>query len=253
MMLYLIQLGLLFFTLLFSTLHETGHAVYEQNIHPAYAYTPNGEAASMGVHESQSRLFENQLGKSQAFCTWLFQTLQQHHATGALTSAQDLYQHLHAVWRNPIRTESDELHYNLHIIHRFKLEQALIDGSSRVDDLEDAWNESFSKSFDYQPANKQQGYLQDPHWAAGAFGYFPTYALGNIYAGCLYRALQRAIPTLSDALSQGNTNAIRSWLAEHVHSKGSTDTPKAIIEKACGESVSEKPLLDYLSTAYAPH
>ena len=154
--------------------------------------------------------------------------------------------------RNPIRTESDELQYNLHIIQRFKLEKALIDGSLAVNDIHAAWDQSFSESFGYKPTTIQQSYLQDPHWATGAFGYFPTYALGNIYAGCLYHALQKQLPTLNDDLSQGNTAAVRSWLCEHVHRKGSSDTPTNIIEKACDGAISEEHLLDYLKNKYTP-
>ena len=149
-----------------------------------------------------------------------------------------------------IRTEADELQYNLHVMLRFDLERLLISGDLNVSDVEGAWNERFEADFGYKVERPSQGILQDVHWAAGAFGYFPTYTLGNIYAGCLFQRMKDEIPDLDVSLSTGNLDQATAWLRENVHVHGSLFEPRATIEKATGAEVTVKPLLNYLEEKY---
>ena len=232
---------------LYSTIHETGHALYEQGLDPALAGQPAGNSVSMGVHESQSRLYENQIGRSRAFCTWLWPQLP---GTG-LDSAEDLYRAINRVAPGFIRTEADEVHYNLHIMLRFDLERALIGGTLEVADLEDAWNARFEADFGREVPDAAQGVLQDVHWSAGLFGYFPTYTLGNIYAAELDTALRRAIPDADAQIAGGAFSEIRAWLRTHVHHAGSRDLPVDLMTRICGTTPSGTRLLAYLDGKFS--
>ena len=239
------------FNCLYSTIHEVGHASYEQNIDPAYRLTPLGAGVSMGVHESQSRIFENQLGRSRAFCGWLYgQMRDTFGADIGVSTEDDFYRAVNRVQNGYIRTEADELQYNLHVLLRFDLERALISGDLAVDDLETAWNDRFEADFGFAVDRPAHGVLQDVHWSAGLFGYFPTYSLGNVYAGCLYAALREAVPDLDDHLAQGDTSAATGWLRENLQRHGGLYTPRAVIERASGRAPSEGPLLDYLEEKF---
>ena len=182
------------FNCFYSTIHEVGHAAYEQGIDPAYALTPLGQGVSMGVHESQSRIYENQLGRSRAFTSWLYGRMREVFGDFGIADAEAFYAAVNRVHNGYIRTEADEVQYNLHIMLRFDLERALIAGDLRVADLEAAWNDRFAADFGYAVDKPSNGCLQDVHWSVGLFGYFPTYALGNLYAGCLHEALRRDVP-----------------------------------------------------------
>lgn len=238
------------FNCLYSTVHETGHAIYEQGLDPALAWQPAGGHASMGVHESQSRLCENQIGRSQAFCTYLFPQMQAHFSDFALGSADDLYRAINRVHEGYIRTEADEIHYNLHIMLRFELERALIGGELQVADLEGEWNARFEADFGRAVDRPENGVLQDVHWSAGLFGYFPTYALGNIYAGELFAAMQDALPDLQDDVRKGELSKPVDWLRANIHRPGSLDSPSDTIARACGHMPTEAPLLDYLNLKF---
>lgn len=191
------------FNCFYSTIHEVGHACYEQNIDNAYLLTPIGRGASMGVHESQSRIYENQLGRSRAFTGWLFDQMEKRFGKTPASDADAFYRMVNRLQKGFIRTEADEVQYNLHIMLRFDLERRLIGGQLDVADLETAWNERFAADFGYAIDKASNGVLQDVHWSVGLFGYFPTYALGNIYAGCLYEALRSDVPGLDTKLGQG--------------------------------------------------
>jgi len=239
------------FNCLYSTIHEVGHATYEQNIDAALLLTPAGQGASMGVHESQSRIYENQLGRSRAFCGWLFDRMQARFGDLGVADAEAFYRIVNRVHRGFIRTEADEVQYNLHIMLRFDLERALIAGDVSVRDLEAAWNDRFKADFGYpvdQPAN---GLLQDVHWSVGLFGYFPTYALGNVYAGCLHQALRRDLPDLDDALSRGDPSPALHWLRERLQRHGGVLEPAALIEQACGAPANAAPLMDYIEDKFS--
>lgn len=239
------------FNCLYSTIHETGHACYELGIDPDYAFTPLGHGVSMGVHESQSRIFENQLGRSAPFAGWLFQRMTDAFGDFGIASAEAFHAALNRVHPGFIRTEADELHYNLHIMMRFDLERALIAGKLDVADLEEAWNSRFAADFGVQVPRPSQGFLQDVHWPVGLFGYFPTYALGNVYAGCLYSTLRKDVPDLDAALAEGNAAPATEWLRENLHRHGGLRPPRDTIEACCGFAPNEAPLLDYLEAKFS--
>ncbi|MFC3058250.1 carboxypeptidase M32 [Paenirhodobacter populi] len=238
------------FNCIYSTIHETGHACYELGIDPDYLFTPIGHGVSMGVHESQSRIFENQLGRSSAFTGWLYTRMTDAFGDFGIASAADFHACINRVHPGFIRTEADELHYNLHIMMRFDLERALMSGKLEVDDLEEAWNGRFQADFGVKVERPSQGFLQDVHWPVGLFGYFPTYALGNVYAGCLYKALREQVPEYEDALAEGTAAPAVEWLRENVHRHGGLHTPVETITLACGFAPTEAPLLDYLEDKF---
>ncbi|MGL4320051.1 MAG: carboxypeptidase M32 [Paracoccaceae bacterium] len=237
------------FNCFYSTIHEVGHACYEQGIDAAYLLTPLGQGVSMGVHESQSRIYENQLGRSAAFAGWLHGRMV---ATfGDFGIGRDEFQAtVNRVQSGYIRTEADEVHYNLHVMLRFDLERALIRGDLAVGDLEAAWNARFLSDFGVAVDKPSNGLLQDVHWSVGLFGYFPTYSLGNVYAGCLHQALRAAVPDLDAQLAQGDTSAATGWLRANLQTHGGLYAPREVVERACGFAPHEGPLLDYLEAKF---
>ncbi|HET9067161.1 MAG TPA: carboxypeptidase M32 [Amaricoccus sp.] len=239
---------------IYSTVHEVGHALYEQGLDPAQLLLPAGSAASMGVHESQSRLFENQIGRSRAFCAWLWpllvETLGDAVSDGGLASPEALYRAVNAVEPGFIRTDADEVHYNLHVMLRFDLERALVAGDLAVDDLEPAWNARFLADFGRAVPDARRGVLQDVHWAVGLFGYFPTYTLGNIYAGELHAALRRALPDLDARLAAGDLAPAVQWLRANIHRRGRLLPPRRLIAAASGHEPGPGALLAYLDAKY---
>ncbi len=239
------------FNCIYSTIHETGHSSYEQGIRDAYLLTPLGRGVSMGVHESQSRIYENQLGRSRAFCGWLFGRMRDVFGDFCIADEEDFYRLVNAVGQGFIRTEADEVQYNLHILMRFDLERALISGDLEVADLEAAWNDRFAADFGFAVDKPSNGVLQDVHWSVGLFGYFPTYSLGNIYAGNLYEALSEAVPGLDDDLARGETGPALGWLRENLQQFGGLYEPADLIEKATGQTISERPLLSYLERKFS--
>lgn len=238
------------FNCIYSTIHEVGHATYEQSIDRKYLLTPLGAGVSMGVHESQSRIYENQLGRSRAFTGWLFGQMKDAFGDFGIDNEDAFYAAVNKVGRGFIRTESDEVQYNLHILMRFDLERALMSGDLGVRDLEAAWNDRFQSDFGYAVDKPSNGCLQDVHWSVGLFGYFPTYSLGNVYAGCLYQALRAAVPNLDDQLAQGDTSDALAWLKTNLQQHGGLRTPRETISHACGFEPSEGPLLDYIETKF---
>ncbi|MCU0801383.1 MAG: carboxypeptidase M32 [Rhodobacteraceae bacterium] len=237
------------FNCFYSTIHEVGHACYELGIDQAYLLTPLGNGVSMGVHESQSRIYENQLGRSAAFTGWLHGKMVA--AFGDFGIAQDaFYGAVNRAQTGYIRTEADEVHYNLHVMLRFDLERALIRGDLAVGDLEAAWNDRFLADFGVAVDKPSNGMLQDVHWSVGLFGYFPTYTLGNVYAGCLHAALRAAVPDLDQQLAQGDTSAATGWLRNHLQTHGGLYAPREVVERACGFAPHEGPLLDYLEAKF---
>ncbi len=238
------------FNCLYSTIHEVGHACYEQGIDKAYQLTPLGQGVSMGVHESQSRIYENQLGRSRAFTGWVYGRMRDQFGDIGVEDEDASYAVVNRVGSGYIRTEADEVHYNLHVMLRFDLERQLIEGSLEVRDLDEAWNTRFEADFGVAVDKASNGVLQDVHWPVGLFGYFPTYSLGNVYAGCLFEAMRTAVPGLDDQLSHGDTSAATGWLRENLQQFGGLRTPLETIEHACGCAPSEGPLLDYLDAKF---
>ncbi|WP_136635566.1 carboxypeptidase M32 [Pseudooceanicola onchidii] len=238
------------FNCLYSTIHEVGHACYEQGIDPAYLFTPLGQGVSMGVHESQSRIYENQLGRSRPFTSWMFGEMTRTFGDIGVSDADAFYAAVNRVRKDFVRTESDELQYNLHIMLRFDLERAMVSGDLKPADLETAWNDRFKADFGYDVPRASLGCLQDVHWSVGLFGYFPTYSLGNVYAGCLNAAMRTAIPDLDDHLAKGDTTPATTWLRQNVQTHGGLYRPAEVIEKACGAAPTAAPLLDYIEAKF---
>ena len=237
------------FNCIYSTIHEVGHSSYELNIDPDYKLTPLGRGVSMGVHESQSRIYENQIGRGRGFTTYLYGEMKDRFDFD-LPDAVAFYAAVNRVQAGYIRTESDEVHYNLHIMMRFDLERALMRGDLAVEHMEAAWNDRFFKDFGVKVDRPSHGMLQDVHWAVGLFGYFPTYTLGNVYAGCLWQALNAAVPELEAQLAKGETNEAVGWLRENLQRHGGLRSPRETIAQACGFEPSEGPLLDYLEAKF---
>ncbi len=238
------------FNCLYSTIHEVGHSSYELNIDPDYGMSPLGHGVSMGVHESQSRIYENQIGRSAAFTGWIYGQMVERFGPLNVDGPRAFYAAVNRVRPGFIRTEADEVHYNLHIMMRFDLERALIRGDLAVADLEAAWNDRFLADFGVAVDKPSHGVLQDVHWSVGLFGYFPTYSLGNVYAGCLNKAMRAAMPDLDTALARGDTSGATGWLRENLQRHGGLRTPRDTIAHACGFEPSEGPLLDYLEAKF---
>ncbi len=238
------------FNCIYSTIHEVGHACYELGIDPAYGLTPLGQGVSMGVHESQSRIYENQLGRSRAFTGWLFARMQGLFGDFGIPDADAFYATVNRAHQGFIRTEADEVQYNLHIMLRFDLERALISGVLEVADLEAAWNERFLADFGYAVDRPSNGVLQDVHWPVGVFGYFPTYALGNVYAGCLDQAMRAAVQGIDAALAAGDATPATAWLRRRLQVHGGLNRPHDTVALACGFEPTEAPLLDYLERKF---
>ncbi|MCY0887488.1 MAG: carboxypeptidase M32 [Alicyclobacillaceae bacterium] len=233
---------------LYSTLHEGGHALYEQNISTDFVNTPLSQGASMGIHESQSRFVENMLGRSREFWEAAFPEF--HSAFADLLdhpTLEDVYRAANHVKPSLIRIDADELTYNLHIMIRYELEKGLFDGQHEVGDLPRLWTEKMQDYLGITPPDDAHGVLQDVHWSAGDFGYFPTYALGNLYAAQFRHALLRDLPDYHDCVRAGEIAPIREWLTEHIHRHGRMLMPTELVEQASGEPLDSKYLVAYLT------
>ncbi len=239
------------FNCFYSTIHEVGHACYEQNINADYLLTPLGGGVSMGVHESQSRIYENQIGRSRAFTGWLYGRMRDSFGDFGIADEDAFYACVNAVNDGFIRTEADEVQYNLHVLMRFDLERALVTGELAVADLEAAWNDRFACDFGYAVDKPSNGVLQDVHWSEGLMGYFPTYSLGNVYAGCLHEKLRADVPDLDTDLARGDTSAATSWLRNNVQTHGGLYEPRDVIARATGAAPTEAPLLSYLNAKFS--
>jgi carboxypeptidase Taq len=239
------------FNCIYSTIHEVGHATYEQSVDEAHFLTPLGQGASMGVHESQSRIYENQMGRSRAFTGWLFGRMRDVFGEFGIRDEEEFYRTVNRVADGFIRTEADEVQYNLHVLMRFDLEQALMRGEVTVRDLEAAWNDRFHADFGFAVDLPSNGVLQDVHWSVGLFGYFPTYSLGNLYAGCLHEALRAQVPDLDSYLARGDAAPAVHWLRNNLQRHGSLREPRDTIREAIRGEPSEAPLLYYLEDKFA--
>jgi carboxypeptidase Taq len=236
-----------FYSSIFSTLHEGGHAVYEQNLNPEWIFQPVGTGCSSGVHESQSRFVENIIGRSREF--WIYFLPRLKELTGGILSDVTLDRFVHAVNHvkpSKIRIEADEATYCLHIIIRFNLEQNLFADKITVGELPQIWNQSYKEYLGVSIKNDSEGVMQDTHWASGLYGYFPSYALGNIYSGQILARMEKDLPDWRKQLSKGNFHSIKQWLAKNVHSYGDLYDPADLIKKIVGEEINVKPYLNYL-------
>jgi carboxypeptidase Taq len=238
---------------LFAAMHEFGHGLYEHEIAPALSRTPLATGVSSAVHESQSRLWENFVGRSAGFWRWCFPRLRAAFPDRyERADSQVLYRAANVVAPSLIRVSADELTYGLHIAVRFELELALFDGALDLGDLRDAWNERYRSYLGIEVPSDADGVLQDIHWAAGMFGYFPTYALGNVLAGQLWERIATDIPDLDERFGRGDFGSLREWLREHVHRYGRKLTPAETIERAAGGPLDAAPYLAYLRAKLAP-
>ena len=236
-----------------GTLHETGHALYEQGLEPAHYGTPMGEAASLGVHESQSRLWENYVGRNEGFWRHFYPQLQDvFEESLRAVPLSEFRSATNHVAPGLIRVEADELTYNLHVVIRFELERALLAGDLHANDLPGAWSELYQQYLGITPSTDTEGCLQDIHWSEGLIGYFPTYTLGNVYAAQLFDAAERAIGPLEEAFASGEFGSLRKWLNENVHRHGKRYTPAALIERITGSRPDPSAMISSLAARYRP-
>ncbi|ACB75193.1 carboxypeptidase M32 [Opitutus terrae] len=236
---------------LFSAIHETGHGLYEQGLPREHYGTALGMHAGMAVHESQSRLWENQVGRSRGFWRFFEPRLRElfpEQTRGV--SADALYLAINAVKPTPIRIEADEVTYNLHIILRFELERKLFAGELAVRDLPDAWREAARELLGLVPANDREGVLQDVHWSDGSFGYFPSYCLGNMMAAQLWAHVRRLRPGLEEEFARGEFGWLLDWLRREVHAQGRRYAMPELVRRITGEEFSPRFLVDYLRERY---
>jgi carboxypeptidase Taq len=236
---------------IFSCIHEGGHGIYEQNIDPKLLNTPLGTGASMGIHESQSRFYENIIGRSRNF--WrryhpVVQAVFPEELRGV--GPDDFYRGVNRVQPSLIRVEADELTYNLHIILRYEIEKALIGGKCRVTELPALWNEKMKRYLGVQPRNDAEGVLQDTHWSGGSFGYFPTYSIGNIYSAQFSAAMERTGLNPDELVAAGDFGRIKQWLGRRIHRYGKSMTPAEILKEAIGETIDAGYLIRYLERKY---
>src|ERR671921_588852 len=236
---------------LFGTMHEAGHALYEQGVDPSYARTPLGGGTSMGVHESQSRLWENLVGRSRAFWSHYYPKLRKvfPQILGGI-EAGAFYRAINALKPSEIRVEADEVTYNLHILLRFELELALIEGSLSIADLPAAWNAKMEEYLGLVPKNDSAGVLQDIHWADGLFGYFPTYTIGNVLSVQFFDAAVETRPEIPEEIKSGSFSTLLGWLRENVHCHGSRYYPHELVERATGRPLDTAPYLRYLEDKF---
>ena len=239
------------FSALTGSIHECGHGLYEQGFIETDRRTPLAQAPSLGIHESQSRMWENMIGRSLPFwrhCTPLLRK----HFPGRLddVSPEQIHRAMNRVRPSLIRVEADECTYNLHIVLRFEIELALIEGDITVADVPELWNAKMKQSLGIDVPDDAQGCLQDIHWSHGSMGYFPTYTLGNLYAAQLFEQILADVPALWDDVEHGRFESLLAWLREHVHRLGRRKLARQIVADATGKEPSSQPFLDYLETKY---
>jgi len=236
---------------LFGTIHECGHALYEQNVDPALNGTPLCGGTSMGIHESQSRLWENMVGRSRGFWRrYLPELKKEFPAQLEGVDADAFYRGSNVVEPSLIRIEADELTYNIHIMIRYEIEKMLFNENLDPERLEEAWNAKYKEALGIEPSNAGEGVLQDVHWSGGMFGYFPSYSLGNMYAAQIIHTAEKEMPSLADDIEAGRLLPLKQWLTEKVYRHGKMLEPGEIIERITGEPLQSTYLCDYLEKKY---
>ncbi|HZZ26837.1 MAG TPA: carboxypeptidase M32 [Pirellulales bacterium] len=237
----------------FGVLHEAGHGIYDQGLRTEWYGLPPGEAVSLGIHESQSRMWENFVGRSKPFWKHFYGEAQRRFspALGGV-SLDNFYAAINDVRPSLIRTESDEATYNLHVLIRFELEQALVADDLKCADLPAAWNEKYHHYLGITPPNDAQGVLQDIHWSAGLVGYFPTYALGNLYAAQFFEQADQDLGGLHRQFERGEFEPLKKWLREHIHRAGQCYTADELVQRITGKPLSHAPLMAYLKGKFGP-
>jgi carboxypeptidase Taq len=235
----------------FGILHESGHGIYEQGLDPDRFGTPGGDSVSLGIHESQSRMWENMVGRSMAFWRYFFPKAQKAfpEALGGV-KLDDFHFAINEVKPSFIRVEADEVTYNLHILVRFEIEQAFFSGDLKPKDIPAAWNDKFKKYFGITPPDDAQGCLQDVHWSAGYIGYFPTYSLGNLYSAQFFEQAQKDLGDLNGQFAKGEFGKLKGWLNQKIHSLGQRYRAEKLAQVVTSKPLSHKPLMDYLKAKY---
>ena len=241
-----------FTSAIFSTLHEAGHALYEQSLPQEWKYHPIGSTCSYGIHESQSRFTENIIGRSREFWTSFLPKLKKTASPSLSSLKLDPFVHaINAVKPSKIRIEADEVTYCTHIIIRFQIERELFVNKIEVNQLPEIWNQKYKECLGVNIDNDSEGVMQDTHWASGLYGYFPSYALGNIYSGQMLARIKEDIQDWRSQLAEGNLKNIQRWLIENVHSQGDLYDPAELIRKITGKKLDAEPYLEYLEEKYS--
>jgi carboxypeptidase Taq len=236
----------------YGVIHEAGHGLYEQGHDPAHEGTPRGASVSLGIHESQSRLWENMVGRSRAFWRYFFPEFSAIFPDQAAdVTEEEIYAAVNEVKPSLIRVEADEITYNLHILLRFEIERGLFTDEYAPGDLPAVWNEKMKTFLGIEPPDDRDGVLQDIHWSHGSFGYFPTYTLGNLYAAQFYRAAERDMPDLTDRIARGELLPLRDWLKEKIHLPGMTHRAGELVRHVTGEALTADYFLSYVRAKYA--
>jgi len=235
---------------LFSCVHEGGHAIYEQDIPDTLSGTSLRHGVSMGIHESQSRFYENLIGRSREFWTYFLPETKKRFPQFEGVSLEAFYRGINTVTPSLIRVEADELTYSLHVIIRFEIEQAIFNDNIDAAELPALWNRKYKEYLGIEPGNDAEGVLQDMHWSGGSFGYFPSYALGNLYGGQFLNALKKDIPDIYAQVAAGDFAALHNWLKDKIHVYGAVYEPGVLLEKVTGEPLSPQYFIDYLNQKY---
>ncbi len=236
---------------LFGGLHEFGHALYKQGLPVEWYGLPLGEPISLGIDESQSRLWENLVGRSRGFLSHILPKVKAHFPELNHWSVDEMYRAVNRVESSLIRVEADELTYNLHIMVRFELEKPLIEGELSVGDLPQAWADGYERHLGIRPKNFRDGLLQDIHWAGGAIGYFPTYTLGNIYSAIWFQQAELELGKLEPMFARGEFGPLREWLREKIHRHGKRFDARELVTRITGADRTAEPLLSYLESKFS--
>jgi carboxypeptidase Taq len=232
---------------LFSTMHEFGHGLYERQVDPTLERTPLCSGASLGLHESQSRMWENLVGRSLPFLRWFYPRLQEAFpAQLGSVELEDFYRAVNKIEPSFIRVDADQVTYNMHVILRFELEQELVTGSMALEDVPEAWNAKMKEYLGVDVPDDRRGVLQDVHWSGGGMGYFPTYSLGNVISLQIWEKVRESIPDLDEQFEQGEFRALREWLGENLHRHGRKFTPQETLRRVTGSPLDAGPYLRYL-------
>jgi len=241
-----------FASMLWSSIHEGGHALYEQGLPVAQYGLPLGAAASLGIHESQSRLWENCVGRGYNFWEYFFPHLQRYFSQqlGGVTLKQ-FYKGINQVKASLVRTEADEITYHFHVLIRYEIEKALMDGSLQTKDIRDAWNDMYQKYLGIRPDSDKTGILQDVHWSHGMLGYFPTYSLGSFYAAQFFEQATKDIPNLTEQLRSGELEQLLQWLRGHIHKFGRQYTSEELCKRVTGKGLDFSAFMHYAEKKYA--
>lgn len=234
----------------FSTIHETGHGIYEQQIGDNLQGTILGTGGSMGIHESQSRFYENIIGRDIHFWKGIYEKAREEFTFLKNISLEEFYREINLVEPSLIRVEADELTYSLHIMVRYEIEKGIVDGSITVDNLPEVWNSKMKEYLGVIPETDSDGVMQDVHWAAGLVGYFPSYALGSAYSAQIFNSMKKDI-NIDEVLERGEMNRVREWLGEKIHRYGKLKETPEIIKEITGEELNPKYYIDYLKEKYS--